>query len=122
MNEAIQKFISVVMQSIAWLLETAAALWQWSWTQITSVFAMSWADLPSWKMALGVIAVLVFAGVLIALALRSWHAIGRIAQAFWTMTLAVTAMLAFVIAAGVFSRGFQWVVATVPDNFWERYL
>ena len=122
MNEAIQQFIGVVMQGIAWLLDMAAALWLWSWAQITSVFSMSWTDLPSWKMALGVIAILVFTGVLIALAFRSWHAIGRIAQAFWTMTLAIVTMVVFVLAAGVFSRGFQWVVATVPDNFWERYL
>lgn len=122
MNEAIQKFVSLVLQGVAWLLETAAALWLWSWAQITSVFSMSWANLPGWKLALGLIAVFLFAGALIALTLRGWHAVGRIAQAFWTMALAMTGMLAFVIAAGLFSRGFQWVVATVPDNFWERYL
>jgi hypothetical protein len=122
MSEAIQNFVNLVMQGVAWVLEMAAALWLWSWTQISSMFTMSWADLPGWKVALGVFAVFLFAGALIVLALRGWHAVGRIAQAFWTMALAVTGMLAFVIAAGLFSRGFQWVVATVPDNFWERYL
>jgi hypothetical protein len=24
--------------------------------------------------------------------------------------------------AGLFSRGFQWVVASVPDNFWEKFI
>ena len=118
MNETIRGFVGVLMQGVAWVLETAAALWLWSWAQFTSVLSMSWAELPGWKIAIGVIAVLLFTGALVVLALRSWHAIGRIAQAFWTMTLAVTAMVAFVIAAGLFSRGFQWVVATVPDNFW----
>jgi hypothetical protein len=28
-------------------------------------------------------------------------------------------VLAFVVVAGLFSRGVQWVVASVPDCFWE---
>jgi hypothetical protein len=28
----------------------------------------------------------------------------------------------FVVVAGLFSSGFQWVVASVPDHFWEKFL
>ena len=29
---------------------------------------------------------------------------------------------AFVVMAGVFSRGIQWMVASVPDHFWDKFL
>ena len=122
MNEAFQHLVALILQGVAWLLETAAALWAWSWQQIASVFNMPWTDLPAWKVALGLIAIAVFAGILIALAVRGWHAVGRIGQAFWTMTLTVVSIVAFVVAAGLFSRGFQWVIASVPDDFWLKYL
>jgi hypothetical protein len=97
---------------------TAFSLWSWSWSQIASVFNLSWSDLPGWKLALGLLEMAVFAGILIALVIRGWHAFARIAQAFWTMTLALFGILAFVVAAGAFSSGFQWLVASVPDNLW----
>ena len=122
MNEAVQQLVTLILQGVAWILETAAWLWSWSWTQIAALFSMSWTDLAGWKLALGLLALAVFVGVLIALFVRGWHAVARIARAFWTMTLAAFGILAFVVAAGVFSRGFQWVVASVPDNFWEKYL
>jgi hypothetical protein len=28
----------------------------------------------------------------------------------------------FIVIAGQFSRGFQWVVASVPDDFWQRLM
>jgi hypothetical protein len=53
---------------------------------------------------------------------RSLAAFEKIAAAFWTMTLTVFGVVAFVAITGVFSRGFQWVVTTVPDKFWEKFL
>lgn len=117
MNEAVRQLVALILQGIAWLLETAEKLWSWSWQQIGSVFNLSWAELPGWKLALGLLAVAVFAGVLIALFIRGWHAFARIARAFWTMVLALFGILAFVVAAGVFSYGFQWIVAAAPDSF-----
>jgi hypothetical protein len=38
------------------------------------------------------------------------------------MTLTLFGVLTFVAIAGVFSRGFQWLVTTVPDKFWEKFL
>jgi hypothetical protein len=109
----------LILQGITWTLNTAEALWTWSWTQIASIFAMSWENLPGWKLALGLVAIGVLAVLLIAMIRRAWEAFGRIAAAFWTMALTAFALLAFVIAAGLFSRGFQWVVASVPDHFWQ---
>ena len=54
--------------------------------------------------------------VLVVVAIRAWDALGRIAAAFWTMALTLFTLLAFVVAAGLFSRGFQWVVASMPDK------
>jgi hypothetical protein len=118
MNHAVQQLVQLILQGTAWVLKTAAALWIWSWSQITSVFAMSWGNLPGWKLILGLIAIVVLAAVLVGVALRAWEALGRIAAAFWTMALTLFALLSFVVAAGLFSRGFQWVVASVPDKFW----
>lgn len=122
MQNAINQLIQLILQAMAWLLKTAAALWLWSWTQIASVFAMSWAHLPPWKLAVGVIVIAMLAAILVVVALRAWDALGRIATAFWTMALTLFALLSFVVAAGVFSRGFEWVVASVPDRFWSNLI
>ncbi len=116
MNNAVQQLVKLIMQALAWVLNTAAALWVWSWTQITALFGMAWGDLPGWKLALGIAVLCVLAAVLIIVAIRAWDALGRIAAAFWTMALTLATLLAFVIAAGLFSRGFQWVVTSMPDK------
>ena len=36
--------------------------------------------------------------------------------------LTAFALLTFVVVAGLFSRGFQWVVASVPDKFWANLI
>jgi hypothetical protein len=122
MNNAVHQLVQLILQGIAWALKTAEALWMWSWSQIASVFTMSWADLPGWKLAVGVIAIAVLAAILVGVVLRAWEAFGRIATAFWTMALTLFALLMFVVAAGLFSRGFQWVVASVPDKFWSAFI
>lgn len=122
MNGAVHQLVQLILRGIGWVLNTAVALWTWSWTQIASVFAMSWGHLPAWKLALGLIAIAVLASLLVGIALRAWDALGRIATAFWTMALTLCTLLAFVIAAGLFSRGFEWVVASVPDTFWNRLI
>jgi hypothetical protein len=119
MNNAVHQLVQLILQGITWALKTAEALWVWSWTQITSAFSMSWDKLPGWKLAVGLIAIAVLAAVLVAVVRRAWDAFGRIAAAFWTMALTLFALLSFVVAAGLFSRGFQWVVASVPDEFWR---
>jgi len=122
MNNAVNQLVQIILQGISWTLKTAAALWMWSWSQIASVFTMSWANLPGWKLAVGVIAIAVLAAVLVGVVLRAWNAFGRIAAAFWTMAVTLFGLLLFVIAAGLFSRGFQWVVASVPDKFWSAFI
>jgi hypothetical protein len=79
-------------------------------------------DLPGWKVALALVAMAVLAALLIVMIRRGLEAFGRIAAAFWTMALTMFGVLSFVVMAGLFSRGFQWVVASVPDRFWERFL
>ena len=122
MNAAVHQLVQLILMGITWVLKTAEALWDWSWFQIASAFSMSWVNLPGWKLAVGLIAIAVLAGILVAVIRRAWDAFGRIAAAFWTMALTLIALLAFVVAAGLFSRGFQWVVASIPDNFWTRLI
>ena len=122
MNTAVHQLVQLILQGITWVLKTAEALWVWSWSQISSVFSMSWSNLPGWKLALGLIAIAVLAALLVAVVRRAWDAFGRIAAAFWTMALTLFALLSFVVAAGLFSRGFQWVVASVPDKFWSQLI
>ncbi len=122
MNNTIHQLVQLILQGISWVLNTAASLWIWSWSQIASVFAMSWTNLPGWKLAVGLIAIAALAAVLVVVVLRAWDAFGRIATAFWTMAMTLFAMLMFVVAAGLFSRGFQWVVASVPDKFWTAFI
>jgi hypothetical protein len=60
---------------------------------------------------------------LLALMLRrALTAFGRIAAAFWTMAMGAFGILVFVVLAGLFSRGLQWVVASVPDHFWDKFM
>jgi hypothetical protein len=122
MNQAIHQLLQLVLQGISWVLRTIELLWDWSWTQITGMFNLSWANLPAWKIVVGVIAVAILAGILLAMARRGMEAFGKIAAAFWTMVLTMMAIVSFVVVAGVTSRGFQWVVTNVPDRFWEKFL
>lgn len=122
MNNAVHQLVQIILAGISWALKTAAALWIWSWSQITSVFNMSWSHLAGWKLAVGLIAIGVLAAILVTVARRAWDAFGNIAAAFWTMVLTLFALLSFVIAAGLFSRGFEWVVASVPDRFWTGWI
>jgi hypothetical protein len=119
MNEAFHQFVQLILQGITWIFRTLEALWVWSWAQIASLANISWGDLPGWKLAIGLMAVAVLAVVLVGMFLRGWEALARIAAAFWTMAVTAFALVTFVVMAGLFSRGFQWVVANVPDKFWE---
>jgi hypothetical protein len=122
MNQSIHQLTQLVLQGIAWVLKTIELLWNWSWTQIVGMFSMSWGNLPAWKMVIGAIAVAILGGILLVMARRGMEAFGKIAGAFWTMVLTMLAIVSFIVVAGVTSRGFQWVVATVPDRFWEKFL
>ena len=122
MNQAVHQFLQLLLQGFTWVVKTCEMLWVWSWSQIGEAFSIAWGDLPAWKFALGVIAVAVLATLLVIVALRAWEAFGRIARAFWTMAVAAFALLFFVVLAGLFSSGFQWVVASVPNTFWDKFI
>ena len=122
MNQAVHQLLQIILQAIAWILKTIEELWVWSWSQISSAFSMSWQDLAAWKLAVVLIAMGTLAAILLVLFKRGLDAFEKIAAAFWTMVLTCFGILAFVLMAGVFSRGVQWMVATVPDNFWEKFL
>ena len=51
MNQSIHQLIQLILQGLTWFLRTIEALWVWSWAQILSVFNISWANLPGWKIA-----------------------------------------------------------------------
>ena len=122
MNHAVHQLLQLILQGFAWFLHTMEALWDWSWAQIAAVFHMSWATLPGWKLALGIVAITVLAALLVMMFRYALAAFGRIAAAFWTMAVTAFGIMAFVVMAGLFSRGFQWVVASVPDQFWEKLM
>jgi hypothetical protein len=122
MNQSIHQLLQVILQGISWVLRTIEALWVWSWSQIVHGFDMSWWNLPPWKIVVGLIFIAVLVWILLQLLRRSLVAFEKIAAAFWTMTLTLFGVVTFVVIAGVFSRGFQWVVATIPDKFWEHFL
>jgi len=117
-NQSVHQFLQLVLQAITWAFTAFETLWVWSWAQIASLFSLSWGELAGWKLALGLIALGVLIAILIAMVLRGWEALGRIILAIRTTVVTLFALLALVVAAGLFSRGFQWIVATVPDRFW----
>ena len=120
MSQSIHQFMALVLEGITWVLRTIELLWDWSWAQIDGVFNVSWANLPAWKMFVGMVAISILVIILLMMARRGVEAFGKIAAAFWTMALTLFAIVSFVVVAGLTSRGFQWVVATVPDRFWEK--
>jgi predicted cation transporter len=122
MNQSIHELLRLILQGFAWFLRTIEALWDWSWAQIVSAFRVPWENLPAWKIAVGVIAMVILVALLVAMFRHALAAFGKIAAAFWTMAVTVFGVLVFVVVAGLFSRGFQWVVASVPDHFWEKFL
>ena len=122
MNQPVHQLLQLILQGFAWVLRTIETLWLWSWSQISHAFAMSWGNLPAWKIVVGVLFIVILAALLVMLLRRCMAGFGRIAAAFWTMTMTVFAVLVLVVMAGLFSRGFQWVVASVPDRFWEKFM
>jgi hypothetical protein len=121
-NQSVHQLLRLILEGFTWFLKTIEALWDWSWAQIISAFRLSWADLPGWKIVVGLIAIAVLVALLVAMFRHALTAFGRIAAAFWTMAMTVFGVLLFVVVAGLFSRGFQWVVASVPDHFWDKLL
>src|SRR4051812_19318332 len=117
MNDAVHQFLQLILQGLTWVLRTIEKIWVWSWSQIAAVFNMPWDNLPAWKMVIGVIALATLAVLLVFLFIRGMYAFRRIAYAFWTMAMAAVGIVMFVAVAGLFSRGFQWVVASAPDSF-----
>jgi hypothetical protein len=122
MNQAVHQLLQLILQGVTWVLRTVDALWVWSWTQIHAAFNVPWDNLAGWKIALAFVATAILAVLLVMMILRGLEAFSRIATAFWTMVLLCFGILSFVVMAGLFSRGFQWVVASVPDDFWARLL
>ena len=122
MNEAFHQLLNLILQGLTWFLRTLEKVWVWSWTQIHGAFNVPWDNLAGWKIALALAATAVLAVLMVMMIVRGLEAFSRIAAAFWTMALLCFGILSFVVMAGLFSRGFQWVVASVPDDFWARLL
>jgi hypothetical protein len=122
MNQSIHQLLRLILEGFAWFLKTIEVIWDWSWLQIMSAFSLSWENMPAWKVVVGVIAMAILVALLLAMFRRALAAFGKIAAAFWTMAVTVFGVLIFVVVAGLFSRGFQWVVASVPDHFWDKFL
>jgi hypothetical protein len=121
MNQSLRELTQLIQQGVAWVLRTIVWLWEWSWTQITSAFNMSWWNLATWKLILGLLFMAALAYILYQLLKRALGAFEKIANAFWTMAATLLSIIAFAVIAGAFSLSFQWVVRTVPDRFWERF-
>jgi hypothetical protein len=122
MNQTVHQLLQLILQGLTWFLRTIEALWVWSWAQIASVAKISWGNLPPWKIAFGFIAIVILAVIIIGLLRRGLHALRRIAAAFWTMAVTAFGVLVVVVMAGLLSRGVTWVVARMPDDFWQKLL
>jgi len=120
MNDAVHQLMQVILQGVSWVLRTIERVWVWSWNQIESAFNISWGNLPAWKIVVGVVALVVVVVLLVRLLRQSMHAFRNIAEAFWTMVMAAFGVLAFVVLAGLFSRGFVYVMASVPNDVFAR--
>jgi hypothetical protein len=121
MNQSLHELIGIIQNGIGWVLRTIVWLWEWSWSQIISAFNMSWWNLATWKLVLGLLFMAALAYILFQLIKRALAAFEKIANAFWTMAATLLSIITFVVIAGAFSLSFQWVVKTVPDRFWERF-
>jgi hypothetical protein len=122
MNQSLRDLIQIILQGIRWALEVIVRLWEWSWTQISSAFTMPWWNLTTWKLVIGLLFMAALAYILYQLIRRCLAAFEKIATAFWTMVATMLGIITFVVIAGAFSFSFQWVVRTVPDRFWEKFL
>ena len=89
MNQSVHQLLRLILEGFTWFLKTIEALWDWSWAQIISAFRLSWADLPGWKIVVGLIAIAILVALLAAMFRRALTAFGRIAAAFWTMAMTV---------------------------------
>jgi len=120
MNDIVHQFMQLLLQGVTWVLRTAEWLWIWSWTQITAAFDLSFTSLPAWKLALGIAALAILVMMLVSMFIRGLAIFERIATAMWSMAVTAFSLLAFVVIAGGFAKGFTWAVANVPDDFWQK--
>src|SRR5258708_39219013 len=100
MNQSVHQLLRLILEGFTWFLKTIEALWDWSWAQIISAFKLSWANLPGWKIVVGLIAIAILAALLGVMFRRALAAFGSIAAAFWTMAMTVSGVLLFVVVAG----------------------
>lgn len=120
MNDAVHQLFQLILQGVTWVLRTLEKLWVWSWSQIAAAFNVSWDNLPAWKVVVGAIAIVALIVILVMIVMRSLDAFRHIARAFWTMAMAALGIVVLVVLAGLFSRGFVWVMASVSDDVWKR--
>jgi hypothetical protein len=120
MNDAVHQLFNLISQGVTWVLRTLEKLWVWSWVQIQSAFNVSWDSLPAWKVLIGVVAIIALAVFVVMIFSRSLAAFRNIAQAFWTMAMAAFGIVAVVLMAGVFSRGFVWIMTDVSNDAFAR--
>ena len=78
MNQSVHQLLRLILEGFTWFLKTIEALWDWSWAQIISAFRLSWADLPGWKIVVGLIAIAVLVALLAAMLAARLTAFGRI--------------------------------------------
>jgi hypothetical protein len=120
MNDAVHQLFNLISQGITWVLRTLEKMWIWSWAQIQAAFNVSWDSLPAWKVLIGVVAIIALATFVVMLFSRSIAAFRNIAHAFWTMAMAAFGIVAVVLMAGVFSRGFVWIMTDVSNDVFAR--
>jgi hypothetical protein len=103
------------------VLQAVRMSWDWTWTQIASAYALPWSSLDWWKLSAGGMLMLAL-GYFGVVFLAAWYnSIEKDEGMVILRTAAITlcGVLVLFAIAGAFSFGFQWVVTTVPDRFWE---
>ncbi len=113
MNDAVHQLVQLIIQGLTWVLRTLEKLWVWSMAQITAAFSISWDNLPAWKVLVALIAIVTLIVFLVLLVMRGMHMLRHVAHAFWTIAMAAFSIVVFVVVAGLFSRGFVWVMESV---------
>ena len=116
MNQAVHQLLQLILQGFAWVLRTIEALWLWSWTQIDSVAKISWGSLPAWKIVFGLVA--------IDYRRPAASKLARLAP-YRSSVLddgRDRARRPGRRCDGRPSLARRWVVARVPDDFWQKLL
>jgi hypothetical protein len=115
LKQAVDQFLEVLADGLAWVVGFVEALWAWASDQIGRLMQVPWGSWPLWKQ---VVFVLVAAAVLYALfvvASQLWWATLNVLSSVASFVGTLIVTLPTIVLAGAIALGGLWLINNFHD-------